>query len=176
MTVVTTDLGAMQVAVGWGASIHMSLVFRDRSKFLASTRQLVADICKEYLEPCDGTSHVLMAFNELLENVVKYSSNGRSSVDFNLLVLEQTPTVRMCTQNLVPAERVAGVQQLLERVVGTPDPGRYYDEMIETCGQRPGSGLGLIRIRAEAGLGLSFSVRELLLGVEATGPVFPKRT
>ena len=165
----------MEAALSWGASIHMSLEFRDRPNFLACTRQLVADICKEYLEPSDSTSHVLMAFNELLENVVKYSSSSRSSVDFNLMVSGRTPTVRMCTQNLVSPEHVAKVQRLLERVVGTPDPARYYDEMIETCGQRPGSGLGLIRIRAEAGFGLSFSVRELLLGIEATGPVLPKR-
>ena len=173
--VVTTDLGPMQAGFGWGASIHMLLVFRDRSKFLASTRQLVADVCQEYLERCVSTSHVLMAFNELLENVVKYSSNSYSSVDFSLVVSNQTPTVRMRTQNLILPGHVAEVERLLERVVGTPDPSRYYDDMIETCGQRPGSGLGLIRIRAEAGFSLSFSVRELVLGVEATGPVLPKR-
>ena len=165
----------MQIDSAWGASVHIKLAFRDRTRFILSARHLIADVCAEYLEPSESTSHVLMAINELLENIVKYSSDCRGSVEFDLAVDDQQPSVRMRTQNVAEPSHLAEVQRLLSQVIAAPDPLRYYDEMIALSGERSGSGLGLVRIRAEAGLNLDFRIQADVLGIEASGPVLPRR-
>src|ERR1017187_3770317 len=99
----------------WGASIHIKMAFRDRSRFVLSTRNLIADVCAEYLEPSENTSHIIMATNELLENIVKYSSGCLSSVEFDLSVKHEQPTVRIFTQNAASKNHLVDVESLLSR-------------------------------------------------------------
>lgn len=153
----------------------MKLAFRGRARFVLSARNLIADVCAEYLEPSENTSHVIMAANELLENIVKYSSECLGSVEFDLSVKDGQPTVRMLTQNVASDPHLVEAESLLNRIIATPDPVHYYDEMIAASGERIGSGLGLIRIRAEAGLNLTFHIQADVLNIEATGLVQPRR-
>ncbi len=154
----------------------MKMAFRDRSRYIISARNLIADVCVEYLEPSENTAHVIMASNELLENMVKYSSECLGIVEFDLVVKDAQPTVRMSTQNLASKRHLVKVQSVLNEIIETPDPVQYYDEMIATSGERFGLGLGLIRIRAEAGLNLDFHIQADVLNIEATGLVQPKGT
>jgi hypothetical protein len=158
----------------WGASIRMVLALRDRSRFLSSIRNLIHDVCTEQLEACENTSQLQMAVNELLENIVKYSSNGRSIIEFELALVQQQPTVRVCTQNAAEPRYMAEVQKLLDEVNAAADPMRFYETLVAASGERSGSGLGLVRIRAEAGLSLQYVVIGEQLRLEATGPVAPK--
>jgi hypothetical protein len=165
----------MHGGLPWGASIRMDLALRDRSRFLSSIRNLIHDVCAEQLEACESTSQLQMAVNELLENIVKYSSNGRSTIEFELALVQQQPTVRVCTQNAAEPRYVTEVQKLLDEVNAAADPAQFYEILVAASGDRSGSGLGLIRIRAEAGLALRYTVIGEQLRLEATGPVAPKR-
>jgi hypothetical protein len=49
-----------------------------------------------------------------------------------------------------------------------------YDQWVASSGDREGSHLGLIRLRAEAGLSLQFSSRAGRLCIEASGSVEPR--
>jgi len=153
----------------------MKLAFRGRSRFVLSARNLIADVCEEFLEPSENTSHVIMTANELLENIVKYSADCRGSVEFDLAVKNEQPTVRISTQNIAASRHLVEVESLLNQIIATPDPLHYYDEMIAASGERVGSGLGLIRIRAEAKMNLNFHILTDVINIEATGLVRPKR-
>ena len=160
----------------WGASIRIQMAFRDRSRFLASVRHLIADVCTEYLDPCESTFHLQMVVNELLENIVKYSSDGRGIMEFDLTIKGDVPMARISTQNTAAPEHWVAAIKRLDEVNAAADPVRVYNAMIATSGERPGSGLGLTRIRAEAGFGLSYRTDGDQLGLEAIGPVVAKAT
>jgi hypothetical protein len=117
-----------------------------------------------------------MVVNELSENIVKYSSDVRGTLEFELWLAERQPRVRVCTQNPADARHRAEVEKLVEQVNSAVDPAKLYEAMVAASGDRAGSGLGLVRIRAEAGLDLRCWVSGDQLGLEAAGPVEAKRT
>jgi hypothetical protein len=152
----------------------MRLGFRGRPRLLQGARRLLMDLCTEYLEPTEPTHLLLTAAQELLENVVKYSSDDGSTLDFALAITEGRPMATIGTRNAASALHLEEAERLLHRIVSAPDPCQLYDSMLATSGDRPGSGLGLVRIRAEAGLLLSYSIQEGHLNIVASGTVQPR--
>jgi len=114
-----------------------------------------------------------MAVQELAENLVKYSK-GDASLSFDLCLQQDQAVARICTQNSTTAEHLQEATELFSRIGSAPDANSLYDEMVAASGEREGSRLGLIRVRAEAGLALSCTVEAGRLSIAATGPVQPK--
>jgi hypothetical protein len=114
---------------------------------------------------------LVIAVQELVENLVKYSSGGDDSLVFELgLVLDQ-PRVTIETRNFAAAADLREATEIVSRIVGALDASSLYDEMVAASGERAGSRLGLIRVRAEGGLVLSSTVDSGRLVLTATGPV-----
>jgi hypothetical protein len=158
--------------VHWGGSIHMCLAFRDHGWLSPSVRNLVVRMCTEYLVSEDVSQQLVTAVQELLENLVKYSASERSVLDFELLVLDGQPTARLCTQNHASPSHLDEVRRLLDGIIGAADPLELYRYMVAGSGDRPGSGLGLARLRAEVGLALSYRIDAGgRLRLEASRPV-----
>jgi hypothetical protein len=153
----------------------MNLGFKNRGRLLHSVRNLVVDVCREYLESYDTIEQLVTAVQELLENLVKYSDTGTAALDFELLVLEGQPTVRIGTQNQATPTHLSEAQQMLDRIISAPDPLELYQSLIASSGERKGSGLGLVRLRAEAGLVLTYAVQRDRLSIEASRTVQPRR-
>jgi hypothetical protein len=105
--------------------------------------------------------------------LVKYSK-GESSLSFDLCLVQDQPVARICTQNNASAEHLQEIAELFSRIGSASDANSLYDEMVAASGDREGSRLGLIRLRAEAGLALSCSVDNERVSIAATGPVQPK--
>jgi len=158
----------------WGASFSVTAAFRGRAPLLAGVRMLVSDLCSQCLEHREESALLVMAVQELMENLVKYSEGGDDLLRFELCVLQDQPTARICTRNRVSSEHRGAVVDLVSRIVAAPDANALYDEMVASSGERDGSRLGLIRVRAEAGLALSYSVESDRLSIAATRPVQPK--
>ena len=78
--------------------------------------------------------------------------------------------------NGASAEALARAESHLGRIVSAPDPIALYDEWVASSGEREGSHLGLVRLRAEAGLALSYTVEPGKLCIEARGAVEPRRS
>lgn len=133
-------------------------------------------MCSQYLATSDTTAQIIMVAQELLENLVKYSREGRSCIDFELYLDDDQPSCRITTRNNAELCHVAEVQGLIARVSNSDDPRALYDAMVASSGEREGSGLGLVRIRAEAGLFLSQSVQGSNLYIVASGPVQAKES
>lgn len=153
----------------------MTLGFKNRGRLLPSVRNLVVDVCSEYIESFDTTHQLVTAVQELLENLVKYSELGAAALDFELLVVDGQPTVRIGTMNRASAAHLSEAQQILERVISAPDPLELFQSLVSSSGDRKGSGLGLVRLRAEAGLELSYTVSDDRLEIEARRTVQPRR-
>jgi hypothetical protein len=75
------------------------------------------------------------------------------------------------TRNEASPERLDIVSALLGRITQSPDPTALYDSLVAESGEEGRSRLGLIRIRAEAGLDLAYTVRDTSLEIVVTGSV-----
>jgi hypothetical protein len=153
----------------------MTLGFRNRGRLLPSVRNLVVDVCSEYIDSFEMTHQLVTAVQELLENLVKYSERGAAALAFELLVLDGQPTVRIGTTNRASAAHLLEAQQILERIISAPDPLQLFQSLVSSSGDRKGSGLGLVRLRAEAGLVLSYSVNDDRLEIDARRSVEPRQ-
>jgi hypothetical protein len=145
----------------------MNLGFRDRGRLLSSVRNLVFDVCREYIDSRDTISQLVTAVQELLENLIKYSEAGAAALDFELFVLDGQPAVRIATVNNASAAHLSEAEQILARIVAAADPLELFQSLVASSGERKGSGLGLVRLRAEAGLALSYAVQHGRLSIEA---------
>lgn len=152
----------------------MNLGFKDRGRLLPSVRNLVLELCSERLESNERTQQLVLAVQELLENLVKYSASGSSALDFELLVLDGQPSARITTRNRAPAAHLREARRLLDRIIAAPEPVALMDELVACSGEREGSRLGLARLRAEVGLELSYSLDGEQLCIQAQCAVQPR--
>jgi hypothetical protein len=160
----------------WGGSLHIAaLGLEDRDSLLRSVRSIIVDVCSEYLDSYDTTQQLVVAVQELLENLVKYSDSGVSELDFELCLLDGEPTVRIGTLNRASEPHLSEAKRMLERTIAAPDPGELFQALVASSGERKGSGLGLVRLRAESGLALSYAVENDRLRIEGSRRVQPRR-
>jgi hypothetical protein len=154
-----------------GASL--CLEFRPHVELVTRAREFVTDFYEQLLTDADAVSRLALATHELLENVVKYSSDGRSHFEIELFESNGESVVRIRARNRTTPERVVELRRLVDEIAGSSDPIQMYQRFMRRSAQREdgGSGLGLARIRAEA----EMTVRCDVLGDEVTivveGPV-----
>jgi hypothetical protein len=159
----------------WGASLRFVADFSGRLSLVSSSRQLIAQLCAAYLEPTDQTAALVMAAQELLENLAKYSIDGDAAFEFVLFMKDDQAHAKISSVNAASDEHLAQAAQLLERIASSTEPVALYDDWVARSGDREGSRLGLIRLRAEAELSLTHSVESGRLHIEAVARVDAKR-
>jgi len=119
----------------------------------------------------ETTSRLHMAAHELVENVLKYGTTPELGLEFELERGDHESFVRIKTRNTAAPEQLEEVTRRVSELRAAVDPIAYYDQLIRsTAGVMGMSGLGLARIRAEAGLDVDCSVegQEVSITVQAT--------
>ncbi len=140
-----------------GTTVRIAIDFRPEFRLVSTTREYLDQLCGRMLDP-DVTFRLTMAAHELLENIVKYSSDGRGVVEVRLEMRNAVRYLVVSTKNRASAENVAKLSALVRELVAAPDPEAVYDDMIRFSASREGSGLGLARIRAEGHMQLTCCV------------------
>ena len=129
------------------------------------------DFCQMTIGDRETTSRLHMAAHELVENVLKYGSTPEVGLEFELERGDENSIVRLRTRNTAAPEQPEEVTRRVMELRAAVDPIAYYDQLIRATAPMVGmSGLGLARIRAEAGLDVDCSVsgREVSIVVQAT--------
>jgi hypothetical protein len=129
------------------------------------------DFCQMTIGDRETTSRLHMAAHELVENVLKYGSTPEVGLEFELERGDENSIVRLRTRNTAAPEQLEEVTRRVMELRAATDPIAYYDKLIRATAPMVGmSGLGLARIRAEAGLDVDCSVsgREVSIVVQAT--------
>lgn len=157
-------------------SLYICLSFFPNEYLVSAISQLVSNFCQIGLRDLDISSRFHMAAHELAENITKYSTASRVSLEVELAETGGVHTLSVRTQNQAAPERLEELEKRLEELKTTNDPVGLYDRMIEQSAPLEGvSGLGLARIRAEGGLDFDYRIdgNEVTLVVQSLVPKPP---
>jgi hypothetical protein len=134
----------------------------------------VLDFCRLALSDNDDGDRYYMAAHELAENVAKYSTGTRVSLDLVMTEQDGVYAMKIHARNETSPEKLRDVAERLSELKRAPDALEFYDRLIlETAGAEGISGLGLARIRAEGELEIDYSINGSELTIMAKGP--PRR-
>ncbi len=141
-----------------GASFFICSSFCSNDRLVPAISRLVTDFCRAGLGNLD-TSRFYMAAHELAENVTKYSTTSRGSLEVELSERDGAQTLSLRTRNQASPDKLAEVARRLDELKRAEDPMALYDRIIERSAPIEGvSGLGLARIRAEGGFEFDYAI------------------
>jgi hypothetical protein len=144
------------------APAYFELNFRPNVALVSVVRRFVSEFYERLLGDPDGTSRVALATHELLENAVKYSIDGETTIRIEVaLPSEVRRTVRIRLTNRAEARHVAELEEILDGARQAGDADAFYQTVIaRSAKRRDRSGLGLARICAEGEMEMSYQVLE----------------
>jgi two-component sensor histidine kinase len=136
--------------------VNLELRFQPTVELISSTRRFVQAYFQPLISDPDVVSRIGLATHELLENILKYATDGRTVTRVDLVDDGDDRTLSIETTSAVTPERRAGLEEIFTEMANASDALSYYQlTMGRARHRRQGSGLGLARIWAEAEMTLS---------------------
>ena len=147
---------------------YFELNFSPNARLVPSVRRFVSEFYSHVLASPDFTSQLAVATHELLDNAVRYSLDGNTSIRIGIKRLPRSTRVTIDTRNRAPAMSIDAMRTVLDELASAADPDAHYQVLMRRSAKRvDGSGLGLGRVRAESGMALSYEVEEDSVHVRA---------
>ena len=136
------------------SSIRVS--FRPTTTLITSTRRFAGDLLSSVLRDPDSASRIALTIHELLENTLKYSTDGQALLHVSVGSEEGgRRQVEVIARNRTTPEKARDLGRRITALAEAEDPMALYVGMMRESAQRSGSGLGLARIRVEGEMQLS---------------------
>jgi anti-sigma regulatory factor (Ser/Thr protein kinase) len=144
-----------------GKRVYWLMNFRPNVELISVVRRFVSEFYDQILGDKDATSRVAMATHELLENAVKYSSDGETSVCIDIVDEGGQSRINIRIGNRAKPEQVELVRTAFQEMQDMPDPDEYYQMVMRRSAKRTDrSGLGLARVRAEGEMTMACEIQE----------------
>lgn len=155
---------------------YVELEFCPSPGLVPIVRRFVSAFYERLLSQADAASRLALATHELLENTVKYSVDGVSSIHLGVVRREDGTEISVRTRNRSSPGDRASAAAIVDEIKAAPDAFSYYQQVMRKNARRlDGSGLGLARVWAEAEMTLDARVErdELILSALAWLPGEP---
>lgn len=137
----------------------LKLDFRPSVDLVSVVRRFVSDFYSRILVDPDAGSRIALAVHELLENTLKHSIDGETSVTIDVDQIGESSAIVIASSNRAAPENMQQVSSLLDEMGRSMDPLVHYLELLHRNARRTdGSGLGLARIRAEGEMSMRYSI------------------
>jgi hypothetical protein len=145
---------------------YVEMKFSPSIELIDLVRRFIADFYHRLTDDRVLRDRLAVATHELLENCVRYSTDGEARVR-----VEVTPENRLVVSvdNDAQPAHLESLRRLIEEMNGHADgPLAFYRVLMRRgAKERDRSGLGLARIRAECDMALSYAVEESRVSVRA---------
>jgi hypothetical protein len=159
------------------ANTSLELSFRPTVDLIAATRRFVCAYYEPLLADANLVSRIGLATHELLENVLKYASDGHALTRVRLEGEGPDQRLSIQTTSAITAERRAGLEEIFAEMAAAADALAYYQlTMARARHRRHGSGLGLARVWAEAEMALTVDFLGDMVTIVATATVGGQET
>ncbi len=138
---------------------YVELNFRPNVQLVSVVRRFVSEFYQRTLGDPDGSSRVALATHELLENAVKYSKDGETTIRIEVAASGTPREVTIMLRNRAEEQHIVAIREIVDGVAAAKDAFAYYQQLlIAKAKRREGSGLGLARICAEGEMNIGITV------------------
>ena len=154
-----------------------SIRFTPSAKLVVVVRRFVLSFYTRVLEDMEVSSQLALATHELLENAVKYGTTNDAVLGVSVVAVAEGRDgydIDVSVRNSASAEHLAEAKRVIDAIDARDDTFAYYQEQMLVASEREmGSGLGLARIAAEAGMRLSVEIEDDELEIRARAHFTP---
>lgn len=152
---------------------HFELSFSPNVKLITTVRKFVGDFYDRVLGDPEVTGRLVVATHELLENAVRYSVDGKSSIRIGVSREGANVRVAIITENRTDQAHIDELEALLAEMRASTDRSSLYQTLLTRSATREhGSGLGLGRIHAESEMDIACDLKDGLVTMHASA-LFP---
>jgi hypothetical protein len=134
---------------------YIELSFAPSIELISIVRRFVGHFFELALSSPETSARLAMAVHELLENAVKFSSDGDSTIRVDMTPKEGITEVLVSTRNRAKPEDVQTLEELFTMMRSSGSPMGFYIKLMERSTRSELSQLGIGRVCAEAGMQMS---------------------
>lgn len=151
------------------APAQFELNFRPNVELISLVRRFVSEFYDRVLTDRDAVARLALATHELLENAVKYSIDGATSLTIRVDRSGPQPVVSLQIGNRGDPEHLKSVIDFFKELKDFKNPLDHYQHVMErTLALTEGSGLGLARVRAEGEMNMTYEIDGDRVTIEAS--------
>jgi two-component sensor histidine kinase len=159
------------------AQPYIELTFRPTLLLVAEVRRFVSALYDVFLTDPDATSRIGLTTHELLENAMKYSTDGKAKIHIEIRRVGPHDVICLRISNHADPDRLLDLRSQFESMRASRDSFTYFtDLMVKSAKRTSGSGLGLARIWAEAEMKMSCEIEGGVATIVAEAAVDVRQT